>query len=81
VSWITADQLWAVRAVAEAGVPIRVHESIMMRGSWRPTLPLPALRTRRIGTRRQARRRLAPVTPGHGHGRGRSDQFSPSGTG
>jgi GNAT superfamily N-acetyltransferase len=39
VSWITAEQQWAVRAVAVAGVPIRIHEGIMMRNGWQPRLP------------------------------------------
>jgi len=39
VSWITAEQQWAVRAVASAGVPIRIHEAIMMRNKWQPQLP------------------------------------------
>ena len=39
VGWITGDQQWAVRAVAKAGIPIYVHEAILMRGRWQPKLP------------------------------------------
>jgi hypothetical protein len=39
VSWITAEQQWAVRALADAGVSLQVHESVMMRGAWQPTRP------------------------------------------
>lgn len=39
VSWITAEQQWAVRALASAGVPIRIHEAIVMRNGWQPQLP------------------------------------------
>ena len=39
VSWITAEQQWAIRTLTRAGVPIHVHESIMMRGGWQPALP------------------------------------------
>jgi hypothetical protein len=39
VSWITAEQQWAVRAVASAGVPILIHEAIMMRNERQPQLP------------------------------------------
>lgn len=39
VGWITTEQQWAVRTVTKAGVPLHVHESIMMRGGWQPRLP------------------------------------------
>jgi GNAT superfamily N-acetyltransferase len=39
VSWLTAGQQWAVRTLALAGVPIHVHESIMVRGRWEPRHP------------------------------------------
>jgi GNAT superfamily N-acetyltransferase len=39
VSWITARQQWALRVVSTAGVPLMIHESIMMRGGWEPELP------------------------------------------
>jgi GNAT superfamily N-acetyltransferase len=39
VSWITAEQQWAVRALADAGVSLQVHEAVMMRGAWQPTRP------------------------------------------
>jgi hypothetical protein len=38
VSRITPEQQWAIRALASAGVPIYVHQSIMMRGK-EPELP------------------------------------------
>ena len=39
VSWILPEQQWAIRAAGGAGVPIRIHESVMMRGPWQPELP------------------------------------------
>ena len=39
VSWITAEQGWAVRAAVSAGVTVEVHGAIMMRGPWQPALP------------------------------------------
>lgn len=39
VNWITAEQGWAVRAAASAGVTVEVQGAIMMRGPWQPTLP------------------------------------------
>jgi len=39
VSWMTSRNQWALRTLAMAGVPIQVHESIMMRGPWEPEPP------------------------------------------
>ena len=39
VGWMTSRQQWALRSLTLAGVPLRVHESIMTRGSWEPEHP------------------------------------------
>ncbi len=39
VGWMTSRHQWALRPLAMAGVPIHVHESVMTRGSWAPSLP------------------------------------------
>ncbi len=39
VGWITARQQWAIRALTQQGVPLHVHQSVMMRGGWQPELP------------------------------------------
>ncbi len=39
VSWMTSRHQWALRPLAMAGVSILVHESIMTRGPWEPSLP------------------------------------------
>lgn len=38
-SWITAGQQWAIRALADAGVPFGVHGAVMTRGGWNPSRP------------------------------------------
>ncbi len=39
VDWITARQQWAIRALNRLGVPLQIHQSIMMRGAWQPESP------------------------------------------
>jgi GNAT superfamily N-acetyltransferase len=39
VSWILSEQQWAIRTANGAGVPLRIHESVMTRGPWQPALP------------------------------------------
>jgi len=39
VSWITSRQQWAVRALVKSGVPLFVHEAVMIRGPWEPQQP------------------------------------------